>query len=487
MAVKLLISATLRTFAGRKSEIVLEGSTVQEVLDRFTDEYPDAGKALFGDDRRLRPFVNVYVGGNNIDALDGLETKLEENDTVLLVPVIVGGAPEEGVISEERRKAVTLDDKEIDRYNKHLMLREIGVKGQKKLKAAKVLIAGLGGLGTPLVQYLAAAGVGTIGIVDFDEVSLTNLQSQVIHGTRDVNRPKTASAKDSIKAINPLIKVETYHIKLTEENIEEIIEDYDIVADATDNYKSRYLINDACVLLGKPLVFGAMYQFEGQVSVFDARRGPCFRCQFPSPPPKGLVPTCAESGVIGTLPGIIGSIQANEVLKLIIGGGESLIGEMFLFDTWNFTGRKLSVAKNENCPICGKNPTIYKIEEFDYEDFCGLKEDEEEVPVEGITPEDLADRIERGEPLTIVDVREPHERSISRFPNAVVIPIGQLARRQNELDPDMDTIFICREGKRSILAINTLREAGYKGPMYNLKGGMEAARDIIFSNEGGWL
>jgi len=487
MAVKILISATLRSFVNRKAELALEGTTLQEVLKALTDEYPDAEKALYDENRNLRPFVNIYVNEQNINSLNGLATEVTENDTILLMPVIVGGAPSESVISDDRRKAVTLDDKEIDRYNKHLMLREIGVKGQKKIKAAKVLIAGLGGLGTPLVQYLAAAGVGTIGIVDFDEVSITNLQNQVMHGTRDINRPKVASAKDTIKAINPLVKIEIYNEKLTQENVEDIIQDYDIIADATDNYQSRYLLNDACVLLGKPLVFGAMYQFEGQVAVFDAGHGSCFRCQFPAPPPAGLVPTCAESGVIGTLPGIIGSIQANEVLKLIIGGGESLAGEMFLFDTWNLTTRKIQVPKNENCPICGKNPTIYKVEDFDYEDFCGLKEDENEIPVEGVSPEELADRIERGEPLTIVDVREPHERSISRFPNAIVIPIGQLARRQKELDPDVDTIFICKEGKRSILAINTLREAGYKGPMYNLKGGMDAARHIIFSNEGAWL
>lgn len=487
MLVKVIVSATLRSFVNRRSELFLQGSTVDEVLQALTDEYPDAAKALFDENGVLRPFVNVFVNDKSIDTLEGRQTKLTDDDVVLLVPVIAGGVPGESVIPDERRKEVLLDDKEIDRYNKHLMLREIGVKGQKRIKAAKVLIAGLGGLGTPLVQYLAAAGVGTIGIVDFDEVSLTNLQSQVIHGTRDVNRPKVASARDTIKAINPFIKIETYQEKLTEENVEDIIANYDIVADATDNYKSRYLINDACVLLGKPLVFGAMYQFEGQVAVYDAERGPCFRCQFPSPPPAGLVPTCAESGVISTLPGIIGSIQANEVLKLIVGGGDSLIGQMFLFDVWNAKARKMEVPKNENCPICGKNPTIFKVKEFDYEDFCGLKESGTEIPVEGITPEELADRIEKGEALTIVDVREPHERSISRFPNAIVIPIGQLARRQKELDPDVDTIFICREGKRSILAVNTLREEGYKGPMYNLIGGMEAAKYIIFSNEGAWL
>lgn len=487
MAVKVLISATLRSFTNRNARLELEGSSVEEILNVLVDEYPEAEKAFFDQERNLRPFVNVYVNDKNINALEGLHTKVSSYDEILLLPVIAGGAPEKSIISDERRKEVKLDDKEIDRYGKHLLLREIGVKGQKKIKAAKVLIAGAGGLGSPVALYLGAAGVGTIGIVDFDEVSMTNLQSQIVHGTRDVYRPKVASAKDSIRAINPLVKVETYNVKLDAENIESIIEDYDVVVDATDNYAARYLINDACTLSGKPVVFAAMYQFEGYVTVYDAQKGPCFRCQFPAPPPEGLVPSCAEGGVISTLPGIIGSVQANEVLKLIIGGADSLIGEMFVYDSWNNMARKIHIDKNDNCPICGKQPTISQINTINYEDFCGLKQSENEIPVEGIDAEELAIRIDRGEELTIVDVREPHERAIVRFPNAIVIPIGQLARRQKELNPDIDTIFICREGKRSILAINTLREAGYKGPMYNLKGGMEAAHDIILSHEGAWL
>lgn len=490
MAVTVSIAATLRSFTNRNAKIELDGGSAREIgeiLNILTEEYPEIGKALFDEQKRLRPFVNVYVNDRNIDVLKGLQTRVDSSDEILLLPVIAGGAASVSIIPEERRKEIKLDDKEIDRYGRHLMLREIGVKGQKKIKAAKVLIIGAGGLGSPVALYLGAAGIGNIGIVDIDEVAVANLQSQIVHGTRDIGRPKVASARDSIRAVNPLVKVETYHVKLDAENIESIAADYDVIVDATDNYTARYLINDVCVLLGKPVVFGAMYQFEGYVTVYDAKKGPCFRCQFPSPPPNGLVPTCAQGGVISSLPGIIGSIQANEVLKLIIGGADSLIGEMFVFDTWNNVTKKILVEKNVNCPICGKNPTIFQVEDFDYEDFCGLKQEESEIPVEGIEADELAARIERGDELTIVDVREPHERAIVRFPNAIVIPIGQLARRQKELNPDIDTIFICREGKRSILAINTLREAGYKGPMYNLKGGMEAARSIIFSNEGAWL
>jgi adenylyltransferase/sulfurtransferase len=491
MAVKVYIATTMRSFTNRNSLLEFDGNTVKDVINNLLNKYPDAGKALFDDEAKegftLRDFINIFVNDNNIKDLDGLDTLVKDTDEITILPVIAGGAPTESIIPDERRKSALLDDKEVDRYSKHLMLREVGVKGQKRIKAARVLIIGLGALGSPISLYLAAAGVGTIGLADFDEVSITNLQNQIAHGTRDINRPKTASAKDSIRLINPLVKVEVHNEKITADNIEAIISNYDIIVDATDNYPARYLINDAAVFLGKPVVFGAIYQYEGIVTVYDGVTGPCFRCQFPAPPPTGLVPTCAESGTLSTLPGIIGSLQANEVLKLIVGGGEVLTGEMFIFDTWNNNTKKIKVKKNDNCPICGKNPTIFHVEDIDYEDFCGLKENEQEMLIEGIDAEELARRIDNGEELTIVDVREPHERAIVRFPDAIVIPIGQLARRQKELNPEVDTIFICREGKRSILAINTLREAGYKGSMYNLKGGMEAAKNIIFSHEGAWL
>ena len=476
--IKVLIPTTLRSFTDHNSELLLEGGTVREVIAALADEYPNTKKAIFDENGVPRPFVNIFVGENNIKKLNGYDTELKDGDTVMLIPAIAGGAPEKSVIPDDRSEKLSND--EIMRYSRHLLLKEIGVKGQKKLKAAKVLIVGLGGLGTPLAQYLAAVGVGTLGLIDFDEVDSSNLQRQVIHGTRDVGRPKVASAKDSIKAINPLVKVETYNTMLTAENALDIIEEYDIVADASDNYKTRYLVNDACVLLGKPDVFGAMYQFEGQTSVYYAKEGPCYRCMYPAPPPAGLVPSCAEGGVIGVLPGIIGTIQANEVIKLIVGGGESLVGRLMVFDAWKMRFHELKIDKDPDCPICGKHKTITELEEYDYEEFCGIKKQrEEEAPVESITAKELHRRIEEGEPITIIDVREPHERAIVKFPGAKVIPIGQLARRQNELNPDIDTVFICKEGKRSILAVNTLREAGYKGPMYNLKDGINNwAKDI---------
>ncbi len=479
MAVKVLIPTTLRLFTNQQSELELEGTTAREIIQSLADEYPETKKALYDENGELRAFINVFVNSDNIKNLQHWDTPVKDGDEVMLIPAIAGGSERESVLGDDV-KGEKLSNDEIQRYSRHLLLKEVGVKGQKRLKAAKVLIVGLGGLGAPLAQYLAAAGVGTIGLIDFDEVEESNLQRQVIHGSRDIGRPKVASAKDSIRQINPLVKVETYNYRLTKENALDIIEEYDVVADASDNYQTRYLVNDACVLLGKPNVFGAMYQFEGQTTVYYSKEGPCYRCMYPSPPPPGLVPSCAMGGVVGVLPGIIGTIQANEVIKLIVGGGEPLIGRLVNFDSWHMKWRELKIHKDPECPVCGKNPVIKELVEYDYEDFCGLKtEEEDEEPVESIEAKELKRRLDEGEKITIVDVREPHERAIAKFPDAKVIPIGQLERRQNELDPEIDTVFICKEGLRSILAVKTLREAGYEGKMYNLKNGTNAwARDV---------
>ncbi len=475
VAVTVLIPTTLRSFTGNRSELSLDGATVSEVMDALVKECPDTEMALFDEDGHLRSFVNVFVDGRNIKETAGFDTDVRDGAEIMLIPAIAGGSG--SVIGD--REGEKLSNDEISRYSRHLLLKEVGLKGQRRLKSARVLIVGLGGLGTPLAQYLAAAGVGTIGLVDYDAVEASNLQRQVIHRTRDVGRPKVASAKEAIKNINPLVKTETYNTLLTEKNAMDLIGDYDIVADATDNYKSRYLINDVCALLGKPDVFGAMYQFEGQASVFYAKEGPCYRCVYPAPPPPGLVPSCAQGGVVGVLPGIIGTIQANEVIKLIVGGGDSLIGRLLVFDAWRMRFRELKIEKREDCPLCGKSPDITEPAGYDYDEFCGLRQEEKEEPIEGIEAKELKRRMDAGEPITIVDIREPHERAIVKFPQAVVIPIGQLARRQSELDPKVDTVFICKEGKRSILAIRTLREAGYQGPMYNLKDGINTwARDV---------
>lgn len=485
---KVVISATLRTFFDRKTETEAAGNTVSEILQELTDSFPDAKKGLYDEEGRLRSFIRIFAGSEDVTDASKHDRTLDDVSEILLLPFVAGGAATEKLISDERIKEISLDDKDIDRFSKHLLLREIGVKGQKRIKAAKAAVFGAGALASPVIQYLAAAGVGTIRVVDADTVSVGNLQSQVIHSSRDVKRPKAASARDTIRNIDRNIEAIAENRPVTAENVMSFIEGFDIVIDCSDNYKARYLINDACVFAGIPLVYAAVYQYEGQAAIFGYNGGPCLRCLYPKPPEPGLVPTCAEGGTISPLAGIVGSIQANEALKLIIGIGEHLSGRILTVDTLGLHAKLLTVSKNDNCPLCGKAPSITQIEDIDYEELCGLRQEEEkEAAVEGLTPEELAHRIESGEKLTIIDVREPHERAIIKFPDALVIPIGQLTRRQKELDPQVDTVFICKEGKRSILAINTLRDAGYKGPLYNLKGGMDAMKDIIFSSERGGL
>ena len=484
---KVYISATLRNYFGKNHVIETSEDNVRAVLKYLTDEYPDAKQVLFDKDDNLRSFIRIYVGSDDHTTTDMWYRKLSENDEILILPAIAGGAPNDSVINDARMKAQTLDDNDIKRFEKHLLLKEISVKGQKRIKAARVAVCGAGSLGSSVIQYLAAAGVGTIKVIDDNDVALADVSSQVLHSSRDVNRPKVASAKDKVRNINKNIEFEAENVRLDADNIEEILDGYDLVIDCSDNYKARYLINDACALFDIPLVFASIYQFEGRVGIFNHNGGPCLRCLYPEPPEPGLVPTCAEGGTISPLAGIIGSIQANEALKLIIGIGDHLDGKLLTVDSLFLNSRILNVKKDSKCPLCGISKTILSIEDFDYEEFCGLKQDEDEIPVEGLTPDELARRIDNNDPMTIIDVREPHERAIMRFPNAIIIPIGQLARRMKELDPEIDTIFICKSGKRSILAINTLREAGYEGKMYNLKGGIDAMKDIMFSHEGAWL
>ena len=484
---RVYISATLRNYFNKNHVIEVSEDNIRAILKFLTDEYPESKRILFDDIENLRSFIRLYVGENDHTDSGLWYKQIPENDELLILPAIAGGAPNDSIISDARMKAQSLDDNDIKRFEKHLLLKEISVKGQKRIKAARVVVCGAGALGSSVIQYLAAAGVGTIKVIDDSDVALADVSSQVIHSSRDVNRPKVASAKDKVRNINKNIEFEAENVKLDAGNIEDIFDGYDLVVDCTDNYKSRYLINDACALLDIPLVFASIYQYEGRVGIFNHNGGPCLRCLYPEPPEPGLVPTCAEGGTISPLAGIVGSIQANEALKLIIGIGDHLDGKLLTIDSLYLHSRILNVNKNSKCPLCGLSKKILSVEDFDYDEFCGLSHSEEEIPVEGITPDELARRIDNDDPMTLIDVREPHERAIMRFPNAIVIPIGQLARRMKELDPEVDTIFICKSGKRSILAINTLREAGYEGKMYNLKGGFDAMRDIIFSHEGAWL
>ena len=364
---------------------------------------------------------------------------------------------------------------EIQRYSRHLIMPNVGKSGQEKLKAAKVLLVGTGGLGSPLALYLTAAGVGTLGLVDFDVVDESNLQRQVLHGTSDVGREKLHSAQDRLHEINPHVKVQLHHTRLTSENALAIIGQYDIVADGTDNFPTRYLVNDACVLLGKPNVYGSIFQFEGQVSVFAAENGPCYRCLFREPPPPGLVPSCAEGGVLGVLPGIVGSLQALEVLKLILGVGEPLIGRLYLFDGLAFNWRELKIRKHPGCPVCGETRTIHQL--IDYDAFCGV----EELPaVPEISARELKSRIDRGDAVTIIDVRERHEWDIANLEpyGSRLIPLGELPTRLAEVNVAGEVIVHCKSGLRSAKALQQLRAAGLRR-VWNLRGGILAWSDEV--------
>jgi molybdopterin/thiamine biosynthesis adenylyltransferase/rhodanese-related sulfurtransferase len=369
-----------------------------------------------------------------------------------------------------------LNNDEIKRYSRHLIMPEVGLDGQRRLKAGSVLCIGAGGLGSPAAMYLAAAGVGTIGLVDFDVVDFSNLQRQIIHGTPDVGRSKLASAKDRIVAINPNVRVETYEVALSSENALKLFEPYDVILDGTDNFPTRYLTNDACVLLGKPNAYGSIFRFEGQASVFSTKNGPCYRCLYPEPPPPGLVPSCAEGGVLGVLPGVIGVIQATETIKLITGIGEPLIGRFLIYDALRMRFRELKLKKDADCPVCGTHPTVTKL--IDYEQFCGIHPAAPEPTAvhahsngTEISSVELKQRIDRGDKLTLVDVREPNEYQINRIPGTVLIPLGEIPRRYAELDKNAEIVVSCKMGGRSAKAADFLRSVGF-ARVLNHRGGI---------------
>jgi len=485
---KVLIPTALQQYAGGTDELEIGGATVQEVLDGLAAQYPILKKQLFNDRGDLRQFVNLYKGAEDTRTLQGLATPLAADDELSIVPSIAGGvgAPAKplpgpiSVITPERAEAAELDNEEILRYSRHLILPEVNMEGQKKLKAAKVLCIGAGGLGSPLALYLAAAGVGTIGIVDFDTVDYTNLQRQIIHGTKDVGRSKMQSAKETLQDINPHVNVIGFEEQFTSENAMRIVKDFDIVIDGTDNFPTRYLTNDVCVLLGKPNVYGSIFRFEGQASVFWAEKGPCYRCLYPEPPPPGMVPSCAEGGVLGVLPGIVGCIQANEAIKLILGVGNPLIGRLMLFNALKMQFRELKLQKDPNCPICGEHRTITEL--IDYEQFCGIRGEETEAQAveesEEITVTELKARMDRGEKVTLIDVREPYELAIAQIPGGKLIPLGQIEERAGELDPNAEILLYCRSGKRSADALNRLKSKGFKH-LKNVVGGVLAWSDAV--------
>jgi sulfur-carrier protein adenylyltransferase/sulfurtransferase len=378
------------------------------------------------------------------------------------------------IIPESRWTDVQFSNDEIARYSRHLIMPEVTLEGQKKLKAASILCIGTGGLGSPIALYLAAAGIGRLGLVDPDVVDFSNLQRQILHGTDDVGRKKLNSAKDKIKAVNPNVQVDLHDCLFRSENAMDLVQDYDVIVDGTDNFPTRYLSNDVCVLTKKPNVYGSIFRFDGQATVFAPHLGgPCYRCMFPEPPPPGMVPSCAEGGVLGVLPGIIGVLQAIEAVKLILGVGDPLIGRLINFDALKMRFREFKVRPDPNCPICGKNPTIHKL--IDYEQFCGLpqadEEAKQEMAVPGISVVDLKAKLDRKDPFVLVDVREPYEYEICHIEGARLIPLGELPSRLSELDSADEIVLQCKGGTRSARALHVLSDAGFR-KLYNLEGGI---------------
>ena len=475
MAVTIIIPTPLRQFAGGKSEIEVAATTAGEALNALTTEFADLKKHLYNDAGTLRNFVNVYVGDEDIRDLDGLDSAVKDGGEIMIVPSIAGG--NSAIEAKSNDDLPTLTNEEYARYSRHLILPEVGLEGQRKLKNARVLMIGTGGLGSPLGLYLAAAGIGTLGLVDFDVVDESNLQRQIIHGTKDVGRPKIESAQDRLKDINPNVKIEAHETRLMSDNAIELFKDFDVVVDGTDNFPTRYLVNDACVLTGKPNVYGSIFRFEGQATVFDATRGACYRCLYPEPPPPGLVPSCAEGGVLGVLPGIVGTIQANEVIKVILGAEGILLNRLLLFDAWKMKFRELKLKKNPDCPICGTNPTITEL--IDYEEFCGLNLPNDAPILEEITATELSELIKNDREVQIIDVREPFEVEIAKIPQTKLIPLGEVVARAKEIDSSRTAIIHCKAGGRSAKAIQALQESGYKGKLLNLKGGITAWSDEV--------
>jgi sulfur-carrier protein adenylyltransferase/sulfurtransferase len=468
MSVKVIIPTALRQHTGDEDELQLNARTVSDALKELVTAFPNLRRHLFSESGRLRSFINIYLNEEDIRYKDGEGTALKDGDTLMIVPAVAGGA-HASADDEEHEPRVSFSSSEFARYSRHLIMPEVGLEGQGKLKAASVLIIGAGGLGTPSATYLAAAGVGRIGIVDFDTIEKSNLHRQVLYTEQDVGKSKADVARKRLLEINPNISVEVHKVRLDSSNALEILGAYDVILDGTDNFPTRYLVNDACVLLGKPNVYASIFRFEGQASVFSLPNSPCYRCLYPEPPPPGLVPSCAEGGVLGVLPGIMGSIQAAEAIDLILGKGKPLAGRLLLFDALDMTFKELKLRKDPDCSVCGPNPTVTQL--IDYEAFCGV---EEQLGAElEVTPKALKQLIDDGKEVVVLDVREPFEYEIAHLANAKLIPLGQLQAHVNELDTARPIVVYCHTGMRSAQAVRFLNGLGFKKAK-NLKGGIKA-------------
>ncbi|HVL88550.1 MAG TPA: ubiquitin-like small modifier protein 1 [Candidatus Thermoplasmatota archaeon] len=470
MTVTVRIPTPLRAYAKGQASVTVSAANVGEALRALAADHGELRKHLFDESGALRPFVAVYVNGEDVRHLQQDATPVKSGDTLVIVPAVAGGQVGGGR-SVASPYGLTRD--EIRRYSRHLILPDVGLEGQRKLKEGRVLVIGTGGLGSPVALYLAAAGVGTIGLVDFDVVDETNLQRQILFSADHVGKSKVQAAKERLLSLNPGIEVVAHEERLTSGNALRVFADYDVIVDGTDNFPTRYLTNDACVLLGKPNVYGSIFQFEGQASVFWAEKGPCYRCLYPQPPPPGLVPSCAEGGVLGVLPGVVGAIQATEALKLLLGKGDSLVGRLILYDALGMTFTQLTLRKNAKCPACGTREIRALI---DYEEFCGLRGQEPQAPqgrVPSVTATELAARLSAGEKIRLVDVRNPNEWEINRIEGATLIPLPVFPERVNELSTADEIVVYCHTGMRSMNATKFLLDLGFR-KVRNLHGGIAA-------------
>ena len=474
--VRVLIPTALRQYTeGSRAQVEVKADSVSQALAKLLLENKKLATHIVDDQGNLRNFVNIFLNNEDVRHLQGQETKVKDADTLRIVPAIAGGVE----LSDRERKnrfipdiddrKVMITPKEYRRYGRHLIIPEVGMEGQRRLKAAKVLVIGTGGLGSPSSLYLAAAGVGTIGLIDFDAIDETNLHRQILYTEKDVGRSKVQTAKERLQLANPNTVIKTYEEPLTSENALEIFKGYDIIVDGTDNFPTRYLTNDACVILGKPNVYASIFRFEGQATVFyPAADGPCYRCLYPKPPPPGLVPSCAEGGVLGLLPGLVGLIQATETVKLILGKGEPLLGRLLVYDALSMTFEELKIKKNPKCPVCSEKPEITRL--IDYEAFCGIRK---EPDIASVLPLELSQELKQGKRVMLLDVREPHEWDIVHIDGSKLIPLRDLPERVNELDSAEEIVAYCHTGGRSARATDFLRSIGYK-KVRNLEGGIEA-------------
>ncbi|HVR06498.1 MAG TPA: molybdopterin-synthase adenylyltransferase MoeB [Thermoanaerobaculia bacterium] len=500
------IPTPLRRFTAEAGDVEVQGATVDEALGDLTRRYPGLKPHLYTAEGALRSFVNVFLNDDDVRHLERGATKVAPGDTLTIIPSIAGGSavanPPRGAASPDTGELPALGPEEIRQYSRHLIMPEVGMEGQRRLKAAKVLMIGAGGLGSPLGLYLAAAGVGTLGVVDFDVVDESNLHRQVLFSHADVGRPKLDAAVERLRGINPYITLQPHPVRLDSSNALELFAPYDIVVDGTDNFQTRYLVNDACVLSGKPNVYGSIFRFEGQVSIFWGARGPCYRCLFPEPPPPGLVPTCAEGGVLGVLPGIVGALQANEVIKLIVGAGEPMIGRLLLVDALKMKFRELKLRKDPACPICSEHPTQHEL--IDYDQFCGLApppagasdgragetagggghaasgiggaaagaEEGGELAFD-VDAAEVKRWLDEGRDVKLIDVRTPLEHTICRIEAARLVPLQELPDELEHLDPAAHYVVHCHHGGRSAQAVELMRQRGYAAAQ-NLAGGIDA-------------